>query len=243
MSLYLPILMYHQIGEAGPGEKPDLYVPPAKFREHLDILADQGYRGVSPDELVRALSGGRFDSFPDLPVLITLDDTDGRTVGPAIEALAERSWPAIGYFVAGDPASLPGPAQLHDLQQARFTIGSHCMTHRRLTELSGEAICTELVEGRRRLEVRAGYPIRHLSYPYGAFRGSEAAAARAAGYHTAVSVQRGNRHRRSDAFRLRRVPMRPDTDTRKLHRYLSRAWHLEHVVKQRLGLEKKGRDR
>ncbi len=243
MSLYLPILMYHQIGEAGPGDKSDLYVSQTKFREHLDILADQGYRGVSPDELVRALSGGRFDSFPDLPVLITLDDADGRTLGPAIEALAERSWPGIGYFVAGDAASLPGPAHLNDLRRARFTIGSHCMTHRRLTGLSGEAICAELVDSRRRLEVRAGYPILHLSYPYGAFRGSEAAAARAAGYKTAVSVQRGNRHRRSDAFRLRRLPMRPDTDAGKLCRYLSRAWHLEHVVKERLGLDRKGRDR
>ncbi len=243
MSLYLPVLMYHQVGIPQPGDKPDLFVSPEVFREHLDILADMGYRGVGPDEMVRALEGGGFDGFPDLPVLISLDDADGRTLDHAVEALAERSWPGVGYFVAGEPATFPSLDQVNDLNRARFVIGSHCMTHRRLTTLSAEAMRTELVDSRRRLEVRAGYPILHLSYPYGAFSGREAAAARAAGYRTAVSVQRGNRHRRSDAFRLRRLPMRPDTDARRLGRYLGRVWHLEHVAKERLGLDRKGHKR
>jgi len=243
VSLYLPILMYHQIGEPGSGEKRDLHVSPQKFREQLDILADLGYRGVGPDDLVRALKGGGFQGFPERPVLISLDDANGRALDHALAALAERSWPGIGYFVAGDPATLPSLDQVNTLNHVGFVIGSHCMTHRRLTELSPEAMRAELVDSRRRLEVRAGYPILHLAYPYGAFSGREAAAARAAGYETAVSVQRGNRHRRSDAFRLRRLPMRPDTDARKLRRYLGRAWHLEHVAKERLGLDRRGNRR
>jgi peptidoglycan/xylan/chitin deacetylase (PgdA/CDA1 family) len=243
VSLYLPILMYHQIGLPGPGEKPDLHVPPEKFREHLDVLGDLGCRGVGPDELARALAGNRPESWPDKPVMITLDDADGRTLGSALEALAERSWPAAGYFVAGSPETFPRPGMISDLQRAGFVVGSHCMTHRRLTELSGEAMVNELVESRRRLEVRTGYAVDHLSYPYGAYGKREAAAAREAGYRTAVTVQRGNRHRRRDALALRRVPVRPDTGARKLQRYLGRAWHLEHAAKEKLGLDPRGEKR
>jgi peptidoglycan/xylan/chitin deacetylase (PgdA/CDA1 family) len=245
VSLYLPILMYHQVGEAGPGEKPDLFVAPETFRDHLDLLSDGGYRGVSADQLAEALSGEAPESapLPDKPVLITLDDADRRTLSAALEALAERSWPGIGYFVAGDPETFPSAGEVGDLGRANFTVGSHCVTHRRLTELSAEAMVNELIDSRRRLEVRVGYPVVHLSYPYGAFARREVTAAREAGYRTAVTVQRGNRHRRDDALRLRRVPMRPDTNAKVLDRYLSRAWHLEHFAKEKLGLEDKGRRR
>lgn len=243
MSLYLPILMYHQVGSPGPGEGHSLFVPPETFREQLDFLSDKGFRAVGPDELAAALAGPKPEGFPDRPLMISFDDADARSLGPALEALAERSWPAAGYFVAGAPETFPAPAQVEDLRQARFTVGSHCVTHRRLTGLSAEAMYNELVESRRRLEVRVGYSVDHLAYPGGAFGKRELAAAREAGYRTALTIQRGNRHRRREALRLRRVMLRPDTSLKRLGRYLTRAWHLEHVIKERLHLERRGQRR
>ena len=243
MSLYLPILMYHQVGVPGPGEVASLFVPPETFRGHLDCLSDRGFRAVSPDELADALAGRRPGGFPDRPLMISFDDADARTLGPAIEALAERSWPAAGYFVTGSGETFPAPAQVEDFRRARFTVGSHCVTHRRLTELSEEALRNELVESRRRLEVRVGRSVEHLAYPCGVFGRRELAAAREAGYRTALSVRRGNRHRRGEALCLRRIMMRPDTSPRQLGRYLGRAWHLEHVLKDMLGLERRGERR
>lgn len=243
MSLYLPILMYHQIGEPGPGDKSGLFVSPGAFREQLDFLCDKGFRAVGPDALAEALAGGKPGNLPARALMISFDDADARALGPAIEALAERNWPAAGYFVAGAQKTFPAPAQVEDLRRARFTVGSHCMTHRRLTELSAEAMRNELVESRRRLEVRVGCSVEHLAYPYGAFGKRELGAAREAGYRTALSVQRGNRHRRKEALRLRRIMIRPDTSLKRLGRYLGRAWHLEHVLKERLHLDRRGERR
>jgi peptidoglycan/xylan/chitin deacetylase (PgdA/CDA1 family) len=243
VSLFLPILMYHQIRRPGTDDKPDLCVPPATFREHMDYLSDRGFRAVGPDALLSALTEGKPPDFPELPVMITFDDADARGLAPALAALAERSWPAVGYFVAGQTESLPPPDQVCDLQRAGFAVGSHCLTHRRLTKLSDEALGNELVEGRKRLEVRMGAPVVHLAYPFGAFGRREMAAAREAGYRTAMTVQRGNRHCRRDLFRLRRLPIRPDTTPRRLRRYLGRAWHLEHVTKEKLGLDRRGNQR
>lgn len=243
MSLYLPILMYHQVGRPGAGEKPALFVPPEVLREQLSFLADAGFRGVTPDQLADALEGVARAGLPRKPVMVTFDDADARSLAPAFEVLAEMSWPGAAYFVAGSNKTFPSPAQVEDFRKLRVAVGSHCMTHRRLTELSEEGLRTELVESRRRLEVRVGYPIRHLAYPYGAFGKREVGAAREAGYRTALGVQRGNRHRRSDLLHLRRIPVRPDTSAGHLGRYLSRAWHLEHVLKELLGLEAAGKKR
>jgi peptidoglycan/xylan/chitin deacetylase (PgdA/CDA1 family) len=241
VSLYLPILMYHQIGAPGADHKPDLYVPPERLREHLECLADRGCHGVGPDALFAALSAGAV--LPARPVLLTFDDASAEAFTPIIDVLVAGGFPATAYFVAGDEGALPRRRELAAYLQAGITIGSHCLTHRRLTELADEAVEAELSESRRRLEAAAGGPVEHLAYPFGAYGRREMAAAERSGYRTAVSVRRGNRHRPADRLCLRRIPVRPDTDCRQLERYLGAAWHCEHVVKEALGLERRNRRR
>ena len=238
MSLYLPILMYHQIGAPAADHKPDLYVPPERFREHLECLADMGFHGVGPDAVSAALSGATA-RLPERPVLLTFDDASAPAFAPVIEMLSATGFPAVAYFVAGDENNLPSRSDLSAYVQARVTIGSHCLTHRPLAGLSDEAVRAELVESRFRLEAAAGGPVEHLAYPFGSYGRREMLMARDAGYRTAASTRRGNRHRPSERLCLRRVPMRPDTDCRRLSRYLGTAWHWEHVLKERLGLERR----
>jgi peptidoglycan/xylan/chitin deacetylase (PgdA/CDA1 family) len=238
MSLYLPILMYHQVGKPGPDDKPDLYVPAARLREQLACLTDRGFHGVGPAQLLAALSGSGA-KLPERPVLLTFDDASAAGLRPALELLAGLGFPAAAYFVAGDEASLPSRQDLSGYLRAGITIGSHCMTHRALTGLSNEAVRAELADSRARLEAAAGGPVEHLAYPYGSYGQREIQAAREVGYRTAMSTRRGNRHGPSDLLRLRRIPVRPDTDVRRLGRYLGAAWHWEHVIKERLGLERR----
>ncbi|HOX08555.1 MAG TPA: polysaccharide deacetylase family protein [Planctomycetota bacterium] len=239
MSLYLPILMYHQIGVPAADHKPDLFVPAERFREHLKCLTDMGFRGIGPDAVVAALTGTGA-KLPERPVLLTFDDASAPAFAPVIEALAAAGFPATAYFVAGDEEALPSRTALSAYVQAGVTIGSHCLTHRPLTSLSDEAVRAELVDSRFRLEAAAGGPVEHLAYPFGSYGSREKQIAREAGYRTAVSTRRGNRHRPGDIFCLRRVPVRPDTDCRKLARYLGAVWHCEHVVKETLRLERRG---
>jgi peptidoglycan/xylan/chitin deacetylase (PgdA/CDA1 family) len=243
MSLYLPILMYHQIGEPPPGEKTILFVSVKTFREQLTFLTERGFEAVTPDQLDAALQLRPGAQLPPKPFMITLDDADMRKLSPALEVLSDLGMAAVGYFIAGDPGSLPAPGNIDDLRKLRFVAGSHGLTHRPLTELSAEALRNELTESKLRLETRMGYPVVHLCYPHGSHGPREVQAAGEAGYQTALSTRRGNRHRRSQALRLKRLAIRPHTDRRRLGRYLSLAWHLEHGIKETLGLEKRGAKR
>jgi peptidoglycan/xylan/chitin deacetylase (PgdA/CDA1 family) len=238
MSLYLPILMYHQVGTPAPGEKPNLYVSAARLREHLSCLSDQGFCGVGPDALAARLSGQPAE-LPPRPVLVTFGDASAAAFREALEVLVERRFPATAYFVAGDEQLLPSRSDRAAYLQAGIVVGSHCLTHRPLTELSYEAVRAELAESRTRLEAVAGGPVEHLAYPYGNYGSREIQAAREVGYRSAVSTRRGNRHRPSDLYCLRRIPVRPDTDCRRLTRYLGAVWHWEHVLKEKLGLERR----
>lgn len=75
------------------------------------------------------------------------------------------------------------------------TVGSHTVSHRRLTLLSDEEVAFELTASRSRLERELGVEVRHLAYPYGSVNACgvrEFDAAKRAGYATAVTTRRGN---------------------------------------------------
>ena len=240
MSRYLPILMYHHIGEPPGGAKPGLFVPPALFREQLAFLAARGFRAVSADAVLAALAGEPA-GLPGRPVLITFDDTEVPNFGAALGILAEFRFPAIGYFIAGRRQSLPGPGDLEDFRRLGFAVGSHCVSHPWMPDLSPEELKREAGDSRKQLEDLVGAPVIHFAYPHGGYGPREVEAVREAGYRTAVSTRRGNRHALSEILCLRRIPMRPDTPTRRLGRFLGRLWHWEHVFKEALGLEHKNR--
>ncbi len=75
------------------------------------------------------------------------------------------------------------------------TIGSHCVTHQRLSQMHQDEMWFELDESRRKLEVWLGLEIRHLAYSFGrsdACGIREFQAARKAGFDTAVTTRQGN---------------------------------------------------
>lgn len=239
MSLYLPALMYHHVGaKPRPGDKAGLFVQPAEFRHHLVFLTSEGYRPVGPDMLWRAFSGESV-LMPERPVLLTFDDTRGPEFREALEILAEFEAPAIGYFIAGNAGDLPAAADLAAYRRLGFVIGSHTLSHPWLPDLSEERLRAELVESRQRLEDLAGAPVLHFAYPKGGYNRREVEAVRAAGYRTAMSIRRGNRHGPDELLRLRRIPVRPTTTLAYLRRCLGAVWHWEHAIREMLGLEHK----
>jgi len=65
----------------------------------------------------------------------------------------------------GGPVAAPEIASLYAGQE----IACHGLTHPFLDRLPDERILQELVEDRRRLEAAAGYPVKGMSLPYGAY--------------------------------------------------------------------------
>ena len=75
------------------------------------------------------------------------------------------------------------------------TIGSHGISHRRLSTLPEGEVVEELAGSRRMLEAATGREVRHVAYPFGsrdACGPREFAAAAACGYRTGVTTRRGN---------------------------------------------------
>lgn len=76
--------------------------------------------------------------------------------------------------------------QIRELHQAGFEIGSHTVSHPRLTELGVEIIRAELVESKRHLENVIGSSVETFCYPQGFYSRDVIRLVKEAGYRAAV---------------------------------------------------------
>lgn len=101
------------------------------------------------------------------------------------------SWPGIEQWVGGPherelrPMGWP---ELGELAQAGWEIGSHSVTHPKLTRIGPEALAGELRESRAEIERRLGGRCDTLAYPFGDVNAAVIEAAAQAGYAAAGSV-------------------------------------------------------
>jgi peptidoglycan/xylan/chitin deacetylase (PgdA/CDA1 family) len=165
-------------------------------------------------------------------VHVTFDDAF-RSIVDVVPDLQERRVPVTIFLCTGladrggapllvpelasdDPQDLAGLATLpwpevRELAAAGVEIGSHTVSHARLTSLPADALEEELTASKRRIEEELGGPCRRLAYPYGRHDRRVRAAARAAGYEEAFALRRiaGDRFARPrvDLYR-RHTPLR-----------------------------------
>ncbi|MEU1519031.1 polysaccharide deacetylase family protein [Streptomyces sp. NPDC005811] len=171
----MKILMYHLIEDL-PGP---MAVPPARFREQMELLADGPYTPVTEDDLHTMLASGR--PLPENAVLITFDDGYANTITTALPVLERHGLPALmavcgGYLTADRPLHVPHTVQeMADLDQVRAWaesgrgIAAHSYTHRRLTGLSDQALAWQMAGDHETLTGLLGREPRTFAYPYGAY--------------------------------------------------------------------------
>ncbi len=207
-------LMYHELARPGrPACEDDpgylrYVVAEGDFRRHLAALKEAGVRGVS---VGGALDGSADERAPR--VCLTFDDGCETDLIAAAPLLEEFGWGATFYVVAGfvGRRGYLAPAQVRELAERGFEVGSHSMTHRLLTGLGDEEVRRELSESKERLEQWSGRAVEHFSCPGGRWDARVAAAAREAGYRTVATSRVGANGRGSDSFRLARVAVRRGT--------------------------------
>jgi peptidoglycan/xylan/chitin deacetylase (PgdA/CDA1 family) len=127
---------------------------------------------------------GLLQEGPDL--LLTFDDGGISNRALAAQLLGARGLRAH-FFVCSGLVGRPGflgPQDLRALAAAGHAIGSHGCSHVALTELSAQALRTELVRSKAELEQLLGRPCTEISLPYGARSERVLSAAREAGYET-----------------------------------------------------------
>jgi peptidoglycan/xylan/chitin deacetylase (PgdA/CDA1 family) len=208
----LLILMYHAI-ETPPlrhGWR-GLYVEPEKLRAQLDELRETGTRFVSLTEWNRRRSRER-------EIIVTFDDGFQSAFRHALPILGEFAVPAINYIVAGEVGGanswdrtlgaqirpLMSRDEILDWQRAGLEIGSHTLTHPRLTGIPLDQARREIFDSKKILEDLCGRPVPHFAYPYGDWNPTIRTLVAEAGYETATIAQPGLNSHESDRLTLHR---------------------------------------
>lgn len=209
----IPFLMYHELGLTGrvtcrnePGYT-RYVVPESSFRVQIEWLAREGIRGVATGEAVA--DGLRASQ----TVAVTFDDGCETDAIAAAPILATYGMSATFYIVSGwigTPGFL-NLAQLRELAEAGFEVGSHTVTHAFLTGLDDVQLRYELWASRDALEQAIGGRVHHLSCPGGRWSRRVARAAIEAGYQTIATSRTGVNGPRADLTALARLAIHDNT--------------------------------
>jgi peptidoglycan/xylan/chitin deacetylase (PgdA/CDA1 family) len=193
------------------------------FVRQLTFLASE-YEPVGLSEAVERLHAGRVRG---RELVVTFDDGFRTQLVNAAPLLAEHGFQACFFLVTELLSASPEEAErfcrerLHlprpveplswsdaaQLTELGHEIGSHGRSHANLLELEGDRLDEEVRGSREELERRLGRAVVHFSAPYGdraRFSPAVSAAARAAGYASCATAQRGRNTSADDLYALRR---------------------------------------
>ena len=201
----VPILMYHVISAPPLGvANAELWVDQHDFADEMRALRAAKYTAVTLEQVWKAWEHG--GPLPKHPVVVSFDDGYLSHYTHARPVLRALGWPGVLNLElkAIGPGGLT-EHQIRSLKTAGWEIDSHTLTHPDLTTLDDAALEHELVESRRELRERFGVRADFLAYPAGRYDVRVQAAARAAGYKAATTVDEGIARGRDDRFALKRV--------------------------------------
>ena len=206
----IPILVYHRFSEKCGSP---LCVRRSLFDDQMRYLKENGYRVVSPDELLDFLKYKQ--GLPKKSVMITMDDGYRSVYKIAYPILKKYGFTATlsiyTNFVGVSNMAITWD-QLREMKADGFAIGSHSISHSDLTlRKDGETetdwmarISKELSGSKRLIDKKLRQNTYILAYPYGKYDQRSVKLAREAGYKIAMSVERGGNPFFSDPLFLRR---------------------------------------
>ena len=206
----VPILCYHAVSDDTGGPLAPWAMAPGRFVEHLDALADAGYRPVALDDLVTAVHD-RNEPAPDDAVALTFDDGYADVAENVWPLLAERGWPATLYLTTGPAGQtfLDRPVldhrQVRELADAGLSIGAHGHTHVALDTVAPSVADDEIRRSRDLVAEWTGRPVTAFAYPHGFHDRQVRAAVVAAGFAHACAVKQALTSADDDRFALARI--------------------------------------
>ena len=194
------VLMYHSISRPEVNYDP-LCISPERFEAQMLYLKRHNLRGVSMRELYLALNAGEATGL----VGVTFDDGYEDFLDAAVPTLEKIGFSATVFVVVGMLGSentwehsggprpqlrLLGADGVREVSERGMEIGSHSVTHPRLSGLDSEALLREVGDSLQMLSEIMNAPVEGFSYPYGAVDGPAVRAARKAGYVYAVATKK-----------------------------------------------------
>lgn len=213
------MLMYHAVSPGGGAPTWPWAVSMQQFRNQLDFLAAEGYATPTMGELVT--TPGKWIG---RTAVITFDDGYVDNLA-ACEELQKRGMRATWFIVSGSVGQAPrwpadgrpqgqllNASELCAMQQSGMEIGSHTVSHVRLTEADDARLMQELVDSKVALEEMLGNAVNSFAYPYGAWDARCVKAVELAGYTAACTTRTGWALRDNLPYQLRRLTVF-NTDT------------------------------
>jgi len=212
----LPILCYHNVAPAPEDARFKLlYVSPESFERQLWTLRRLGWRGVCIGEGLARLRNASARGL----VAITFDDGYTDTLTTAAPLLKQYGCRATCYVVSGavgtynrwdadhigERKPLMSREQIDQWLAAGMEVGSHSLSHPRLSEVPQDLAEQEIAGSRTALRDLFGVAIEHFAYPFGAISDDVVEWVRRAGYSSAVTVRPGAARGSDDAMRLPRI--------------------------------------
>lgn len=215
----MPILMYHLVAPDPPARFRKYTVRPEEFEWQMAWLRRRGYSAVTMDSLLATRA--HEVAAPRRTVAITFDDGFAPLLQHALPILERHGFRATFFLVAGTPAGhatwlLPEGREAlplmdwHDarrLREAGHVVGSHGLTHVKLSQVDPAACRDELVQSRAIIGRQIGQAPDHLAYPHGSQNADVRRMAREAGYTSACTVEPRRATLSDDPFALPRVPI------------------------------------
>lgn len=202
----VPILMYHLVNSPPAGTAyPELWVPPASFREQIKALADAGYHGVTLDAVLD--NWQHRIALPTKPIVVSFDDGYGSQERNAMPILRSFGWPGVLNLEVKNLAIAGGitKTQVRRLIAAGWEIDAHTIDHLDLTTLDPSSLRHEVAGSRRILRRDFHVPVDNFAYPAGRYDAAAEAAVRAAGFRAAETTQLGLARIDADRAALPRI--------------------------------------
>lgn len=214
--------MYHSI-ESMPKSSimRSLHTPPRRFKFQMWLLMIMGYKGLSLRELKPYLDGVKTGKV----VGITFDDGYKNNLINAAPILKQYNFSATCYLVS----DYVGESNIWDLDKGidqkplmtyediqkwldlGMDIGAHTQTHSDLTKLNKKQFELEIFKSKESLENQFKLTIEDFCYPYGCFNESILIAVKKAGFVSATSMIRGRVNKKSNMYKLPRIPINHHT--------------------------------
>ena len=206
----VPVLAYHRFAE---NCKSALCTPLRVFDRQMKFLKENGYRAITPEELLAFLEYRR--ALPKKSVWITMDDGYRSVYDIAFPILKKYGFTAT-LFVYTDFVGVSKTAitwsQLRELKEEGFAVGSHTISHADLTnQEDGESepefiarLKKELSGSKTIIDKKLDQNTCWLAYPYGNYDHRVMRLTREAGYKISVSVKRGGNSFFANPFSIRR---------------------------------------
>jgi Predicted xylanase/chitin deacetylase len=206
--------MYHDVYADAPDPRiprtaATYHISKDAFAEHLSVIEKSGNSVVTAGQTA-----------PD-SVGITFDDGWAGAFEIAMPMLAEKGWKAT-FFITRDFVNRAGfcdEDMIIEAARQGMEIGVHGTTHRVLSACTREEMIYEWSACKDFLETLTGKPVEHASLPGGDLNEEIIDCAKKCGLKSISTSIPGIHDADSDAFRIKRIPIRESTSATDLKRY------------------------